>query len=144
MTGKAFLIASRAFEGKLDKAGKPYFYHLQRVARKQQSATAKCVAYLHDLLEDCPEWTVQGLRHEGFSYEVINAIELLTHRPGIDYTDYINLIKTDPIAVSVKIADLRDNMDLTRLPELTDKDIDRIKKYHAAYVELKKVFDGFE
>jgi (p)ppGpp synthase/HD superfamily hydrolase len=139
MVGKAFIIASKAFEGVTDKAGKPYFYHLQRVANKQNSDKAKCVALLHDILEDCPDWNVHRLEFEGFSKDVIEAVELLTYKPDVPYPEYIDRIKANKLAVCVKLADLEDNMNLTRLPKLGDKDIERLKKYHAAYLQLKKM-----
>lgn len=134
-------IASEAFGGKTDRAGKPYIDHLERVASKVPTWGAKCVAWLHDLLEDT-DWTIEDLRNHlyggqpAFSNEILEAIEAITHKEGQSYEDYIEQVAQNPLATMVKLEDLRDNMDITRLPRLTDRDIERLKKYHKAYLRL--------
>lgn len=129
----AFQIAKIAFEGKIDKGGKPYFNHLVRVAEKfKEDDFLYPIAMLHDLLEDCSEWNVKSLGCL-FSENIVKTIELLTIKSGQDYFDYINEINQSSWATKIKLADLKDNMDITRLENISDKDFQRLNKYLKAY-----------
>jgi (p)ppGpp synthase/HD superfamily hydrolase len=129
----AFQIAKIAFEEKIDKGGKPYFNHLVRVAEKfKEDDFLYPIAMLHDLLEDCSEWNVKSLGCL-FSENIVKTIELLTRKSGQDYFDYINEINQSSWATKIKLADLKDNMDITRLKTITDKDFERLGKYLKAY-----------
>ena len=96
----------------------------------------KEIAYLHDILEDT-NTTTQELISIGISTDTINIINILTKKKDEPYINYINRIKKNSAAQMIKKADLEDNMNISRLNQLTDKDIARIKKYHKAYTELK-------
>lgn len=134
----AFQIAKIAFEGKIDKGGKPYFNHLVRVAEKfKEDDFLYPIAILHDLLEDCSEWNVKSLGCL-FSENIVKTIELLTRKSGQDYFDYINEINQSSWANKIKLADLKDNMDITRLENISDKDFQRLNKYLKAYKILTK------
>lgn len=135
MRDTAFQIVSEAFAGKTDKAGKPYIEHLIRVAGYMGSDELKTIALLHDLLEDCPEWTEEKL-DKIFSRRVVMSVVDLT-RGKESYEAYIDRVIENPWARLVKMYDLIDNMDVTRLSELTDKDIERLRKYHKAYMRVK-------
>lgn len=129
----AFTIARNAFELKIDKAGQPYFNHLCRVAEQfKEDDLLYVVAILHDLLEDIPEWNIHSLRHV-FTENVCSTIEVLTKNPKEDYFEYINRIKQSSWATKVKLSDLKDNMDITRLEKITDVDYQRLNKYLKAY-----------
>jgi (p)ppGpp synthase/HD superfamily hydrolase len=136
----AITIASVGFETKTDKAGEPYILHCLRVMNNLNTndKELKSIAILHDCVEDgvC---TVEDLVSYGFSDRVITAIKLLTHNKTIYYEVYITSIASNKDAILVKMADLKDNCDITRLTELTEKDIDRIKKYHRAFIYLSKI-----
>lgn len=134
----ALAITAEAFIDKLDKAGKPYMLHCLRVMHKLHSEDQElnAIAIMHDLVEDCPEWTLQKLANAGFSLRILSALTLLTHKKEDTYEEYIKKISTNPDAVKVKLADLRDNSNITRLKGLRKKDFDRIEKYHKAYVYL--------
>ena len=94
----------------------------------------KSIALLHDIVEDCKVWTIERIRRV-FNERIAMGVLHLTH--GIEgYNYYIELLKNNPDAVLVKLADLRHNMDITRLPVLGEYEIKRLKKYHAAYLEL--------
>lgn len=54
------------------------------------------------------------------------------------YDDFIERVKTNPLAVAVKINDLTANMDVRRYIELSDWDVKRLRKYLKAYQELTK------
>lgn len=124
-------IAHGAFMGRLDKAQMPYVGHLARVAAYCQG-DAEIVAWLHDLLEDCPEWDADRLRAEGFAPQVVNAVLAITKVPGENYAGYLERVKADPLARAVKLWDLHDNMDLRRLPDPGPADFERFAKYNKA------------
>lgn len=137
----ALAYASEAFKDKTDKAGRPYMLHCLRVMHKLHSDDDElnAIAVLHDICEDCPDWPVERLVKSGFTQRVWQALILLTHHRATSYEDYIKGIATNSDAVKVKLADLRDNSNITRLKGLTKKDFDRIEKYHKAYVYLSKL-----
>ena len=91
--------------------------------------SARKVAILHDVVEDSP-WTVESLDAKfGLTSQEQAALRLLTHGPDEDYDAYVERLATNRIARAVKVADLRDNLDVTRLEQVTDKDAKRISKY---------------
>jgi (p)ppGpp synthase/HD superfamily hydrolase len=136
---KAVEIIEVAFKGKKDKAGSDYVNHLYRVANKVNGSKEYVVALLHDLLEDCPEWTPERLREHDFSESVIQAVICLTKVKGESYENYLNRVASNELAVKIKIADLEDNMDITRLPYLTELDFVRLQKYLKAWHKLKSI-----
>lgn len=141
---EALNIINKAFEGKVDKAGEPYIKHLYRVRDNvcknllEDDYELECIALLHDLIEDCPEWTIAKLIEHGFSDRVIYGVLAITHLKYLSYEGYLEQIIQNPDAIKVKLADLKDNMDLTRIKShiLPGKVMDRIKKYHNAYLKL--------
>ena len=93
----------------------------------------KIVGILHDLVEDTP-WTFEQLELEGFSPEIIEALKCVTKTSEEeDYAEFTLRVSKNPLAVKVKINDLTDNMDIRRIPSLTEKDLTRLMKYHKAY-----------
>lgn len=124
-------IATRAHAGQVDKAGAPYIGHPERVASQVKGDAAKATAWLHDVVEDTP-LTFADLKAEGVSGEVIEAVRLLTHDGGVPYLEYVRRIKRNHIARAVKLADLRHNSDLSRLPAVTDADLRRKRRYEQA------------
>jgi (p)ppGpp synthase/HD superfamily hydrolase len=140
MLAKAIAITSKAFEDKTDKAGKPYILHCLRVMSDvgQNDEELMCIAVMHDLIEDCQEWNVYLLLSAGFSERVVKTIEVLTHKKEVSYDDYIKGIALNEDARIVKLADLKDNSNITRLKGLRKKDFDRMEKYHKAFIYLSK------
>ena len=137
----AIAIASHAFRHKLDKGGQPYTLHLLRVWEgvKEESVHIQCAAWLHDLLEDYPEdWSTTRLKANGFSEDTIRMVELLTHIKGEPYDVYIKKVSKNTGATKVKISDLIDNSDITRLKGLTKEDFKRLEKYSRSYHYLTK------
>jgi (p)ppGpp synthase/HD superfamily hydrolase len=134
---KAISIAAVGFQDKFDKAGRPYILHCLRVMDKMETDEEKIVAILHDTIEDgvC---TIKDLIDQQFSTDVIYSLILLTHTKKDTYDEYIRKISGDALATKVKLADLKDNSDITRLKGLTKKDFDRMEKYHRSYVYLSK------
>lgn len=134
----ALHIATMAHMGAKDKAGEDYIKHPIRVAMSLNDETCQCVALLHDVVENS-EVTLELIEQtSAFGEEVLLAIDALTHREGEHYDDYISRVKANPIATKVKIADLRDNMDLSRLPQVTRKDERRCEKYRRALMTLQR------
>lgn len=135
---RAIKIATEAHDGQYDKGGRPYIYHPFRVMKKCESTEEKIVAVLHDVVEDT-EWTVEMLDKEGFSKDIIYAITCITRMKDEDYESFISRVKTNTLATHVKINDLIDNVDITRLDKITEKDVARVRKYVKAYNKLSAV-----
>lgn len=136
MTKQAMSIAYRAHHGQVDKAGVPYILHPARVAENFTNEAEACVAWLHDVLEDSTI-TTDDLRIAGFGASICTALEALCHDKSTPYMDYIRNLSNNRIARVVKMADLRDNMDTTRLAVVDDAAKSRLKKYHEAYELLE-------
>lgn len=128
-------IAEMAHRGQVDKAGRPYIEHPAYVAASVDGDAAKAVAWLHDVVEDTPT-TLEDLRAAGISDEVVEAVDLLTHREGTPYIDYVRRIRSNETARAVKLADLRHNSDLSRLTEVTEADLRRADRYRKAIAIL--------
>ena len=133
---RAIEIATEAHKGQYDKAGNDYIGHPLRVMEMGMTENEKIVGVLHDVVEDS-DWTFEALAAEGFSQEIIEALRCVTKvSENENYDDFIERVKKNPLAVAVKINDLSDNMDIRRLPYLSDKDVKRLKKYLKAYKKL--------
>lgn len=132
---RAGVIAAEAHQGQTDKNGMPYLHHVMRVAMRCRTVTEKTCALLHDVVEDTP-WTFEQLLAEGFSAQVVQVVRCLTKTEGEEYAHYLARVKGNPLAVRVKLADLEDNMDISRLNEVTEKDLPRLNRYIKAYHEL--------
>ena len=129
---KALQIAVRAHKGQKDKAGHDYILHPIRVSERCDDPRAKIVALLHDTIEDT-NVTADYLREEGFTEEIVEAVLAVTRREGEEYNDYVRRAAQNELGRMVKRADLEDNMDIRRLPELTDRDVERLRKYLRAW-----------
>ena len=133
---RAKAIATSAHEGQVDKAGKPYIEHPMRVMNMGKTVEEKIAGVLHDVVEDS-DWTFEMLEKEGIPKDVLDALRCVTKlSEDEDYDHFIERVKTNPLAVKVKINDLKDNMDITRLGEVTEKDLARLNKYIRAYRQL--------
>ena len=130
---RAITIAAEAHAGQKDRAGAPYILHPIRLMIQMDSENVMMAAVLHDVVENSV-WTLDDLRKEGYSNEVLNAVDSLTHRDKEreDYWDYIKRAGSDPIALKVKLADLLDNLNPNRLNKVTEKDEKRFDRYRKA------------
>lgn len=132
---RAVAIASEAHQGQSDKAGAPYILHPLRVMMSLETPLERIVGVLHDVVEDGPDWTFERLEGEGFTPDVIDALRLVTKRPedeGNDEATYLRFVQrtlSNPIARRVKLADIRDNLAVTRLHEISARDVERINRY---------------
>ena len=138
LLSKAINLAMQAHAGQVDKAGMPYIGHVMRVMQAGKTIDEKIVGVLHDVVEDTT-WTFDALLAEGFPVHIVDALRCVTKLSDDEpYESFINRVKTNPLAVAVKINDLTDNMDIRRLQTLTDADVQRLRKYLKAYQSLIK------
>ena len=138
--GLAIQIAASVHINQLDKGGKPYILHPMRVMMRLRTNDSELmqIAILHDVIEDSRgEYTIEILRGLGFSKRVLDALTLLTHDPAVPYELYIEDIAKSLDTILVKMEDLRDNSDITRLKGLREKDHARLAKYCRAYDVLQ-------
>ena len=131
LTKRAILFAFDAHRGQYDKSGLPYITHPLHVAESMESEDECVVALLHDVLEDT-DITIEDLTRIGITDRQIAALKLLCHDDSVPYLEYVQAIRVDPIARTVKLADLYHNSDLTRLNVITTQDIERVEKYKLA------------
>ncbi|MCC6536577.1 MAG: HD domain-containing protein [Bryobacterales bacterium] len=132
----AIALAALAHKGQLDKAGAPYILHPLRMMLRLAAEDERIVAVLHDVVEDTG-WTFADLREAGFAETIVEAVDAMTHREGESYEDFVLRAGRNPVARRVKLADLDDNSDASRLPSpLTDKDRARLEKYARARAVL--------
>lgn len=134
---KAFKIATKAHEGQKDKAGQPYILHPLYIASQMETPEEFMTALLHDVVEDT-EYTPEDLLHEGIPEIVVEAVVRLTHEKGTPYLEYVDSLRENEIARTVKNADLKHNADLRRLPFVTDEDLKRNEKYKKAIEIIKE------
>ena len=130
-TKAALDICYAAHKDQLDKGGRPYVFHPYRVAEQMHTENEVTVALLHDVVEDS-NITIEDLRVKKFPLEVIFAVGVLTREQGTPYFEYIAKVRKNELARKVKIADLQDNIDLSRLNAPTENDKKRAEKYRRA------------
>lgn len=132
----AIALACEAHRGQKDKAGQPYILHPLRLMLQFDSTPEQIVAVLHDVVEDSSV-TLEHLRELGFQPEIIDAIDILSRREDESYDEFVERILASPIAIRVKIRDIEDNLNVSRLERLTEEDLRRIVKYHRALTRLR-------
>ncbi|RZO86233.1 MAG: hypothetical protein EVA65_04700 [Oceanococcus sp.] len=135
-------LATQRHDGQFDKGGNPYILHCLKVMHyvRSDDEELQCIALGHDLIEDTFDDLDEGKRFlygRGFSERVVSGISALTKILGESYDAYKRKVMANPDAVIVKMADLRHNSDIRRLKGVTPKDIERIARYHAFYLELR-------
>ena len=137
MLSKMILIATNAHDGQFDRGGTPYILHPMKVMHylKTDDEELQCIALGHDVIEDT-KVTYKDLRDAGISERVIKGIATLTKMPGQTYDEYKEGVFANVDAMKVKMADLRHNTDVRRLKGVTEKDIQRMEKYHRFYLEI--------
>ncbi len=127
-------LAVKQHEGQVDKAGQPYVSHPERVAGRLKTDEEKVVGWLHDTVEDT------GLSLEAvetqFGPDTARALDAISRRPDEAWDDYLIRVKADPVARNVKISDLIDNSNLSRIPRVTLRDVERQAKYNRALAFL--------
>jgi (p)ppGpp synthase/HD superfamily hydrolase len=132
----AILLAAQAHRGQVDKVGQPYILHLLRVMLRVEGDAAQIVGVLHDLVEDT-RYSFDDLRALGYSEEIVQALDCLTHRLDESYEQFVERASANPLARRVKRADLEDNMDIRRLPVVSEKDQERLNRYIVAWRRIQ-------
>jgi (p)ppGpp synthase/HD superfamily hydrolase len=128
---QAIEIAAKAHAGQVDKAGAPYILHPLRMMLRVSTTEERIVAVLHDVVEDCGV-KLEDLRLEGFPEVVVEAIDSVTRRSEESYEAFVRRAASHPIGRLVKLADLEDNSDLSRIANPSARDYKRIAKYRRA------------
>jgi len=136
--GNMLVLVTNAHSGQFDRGGKPYILHPLKVMHylKSDDEELMCIALGHDVIEDT-NVTYKDLVDAGMPGRVIDGIRALTKLPGQTYDEYKAGVFANRDAMLVKKADLRHNTDIRRLKGVTEKDIARVAKYHAFYLEIE-------
>jgi (p)ppGpp synthase/HD superfamily hydrolase len=139
---RAIAIAAEAHTGQVDKAGSCYILHPLRVMLNVSTLEERIVAILHDVCEDCPGWNLDRIRSEGFSENIIEALDSVTKRKNEEgddgYFTFVRRAASNPIGRRVKLADLQDNLDVGRISNPTQRDFDRIERYRRAIALIEQ------
>ena len=141
-------LARQLHQGQLDKAGKDYFEgHLTTVAEAGRDWKEKTVGYLHDAAEDTyhsvPQ-VMQKLKETLAEMPLEDAFiaptyDLLNARTAPSREAYIERFRGHELAIRVKLSDLSNNMDLSRLSDPGERDIMRIERYRKEYSQLTEM-----
>ncbi|HIT33666.1 MAG TPA: HD domain-containing protein [Candidatus Faecousia intestinigallinarum] len=142
LTNKALRLAYAAHHGQTDKSGQPYIFHPYHLAEQMTDEVSVCVALLHDVVEDT-SLTFEDLERE-FPKEVTDILRLLTHEKGTDYFDYVRVIRENPVAVNVKLADLAHNSDETRFAGCGDISAEQLAHWREKYAKARAILEGGE
>lgn len=133
---RAIAVAARAHEGQQDKGGTAYILHPLRVMLRVQTTEQRIVAVLHDVLEDT-RMSLADLAREGFALKILAAVQALSRRDGESYEAFVARLGGDPLARVVKLADLADNSDLSRIAMPGPEDLARLQRYQRASAYLQ-------
>lgn len=137
-TKKAIKLMFDKQKNEIDKGGMPYVFHPFHLAEQMETEDEVVVALLHDIVEDT-DVNIEKLAKMGFTKKEIDAISIMTHNKNDSYEEYIKKISTNKIATKVKIADLKHNLDITRLNEIKTKDLEKIEKYKKSLNYLENI-----
>lgn len=124
----AIELAEKYHKDQFDKGGNPYINHPLAVMNRLDTAEEKIVGVLHDIVEDT-ELTFDDLREYGFSEKIVAGIDSVTRREGEEREAFIYRAKLNELGRKVKVADLKENRDLSRIPNPQEKDYQRAEKY---------------
>lgn len=142
LTERAMRLAYRAHDGQVDKAGVPYIFHPIHLAEQMTTEAYVCVALLHDVVEDS-DVTIEDIAAL-FPAEVTEAVRLLTHDESVPYLDYIRALRANPLARTVKLADLNHNSDESRLRDAVAHEPASVAKRRAKYNAARAILLGEE
>lgn len=137
LLSQAIILATVSHDGQVDKGGHPYILHPLRLMAQCQTDDKRIVAVLHDIVEDTPV-TLDDLRSGGYPEHIVEAIDALTRREGEFYMDFIVRTHKNNLAKKVKMLDIVDNMDLSRIPNPTEADHSRMERYNKALRVLRE------
>lgn len=133
---RALEIACEAHKGQTDKAGEPYILHVLRVVLAVEGEDPRIVAALHDVVEKSPDWTLERIAVESFPPEIVEAVDALTRRPGESEDAYLARATAEPLARTVKHADVADNLAQMHRRTPSERNGDREAEYRATLARL--------
>lgn len=136
----ALVLVATKQNGQKDIGGEPYVLHVLRVMAGVKTLPEKIVAILHDVVEDT-ETTLDDLLKLGFDRAIVIAVDCLTKRKGEDRVSAAHRAAANRLACAVKLADLADNMNMTRIPNPTARDYARLEEYKKAKAILEDARD---
>lgn len=140
LTKKAMTIAYEAHKNQMDKSGVPYIFHPIHLAEQCEEEATCVAALLHDVVEDCDDYSFERLSQEGIPANIIEALKLLTHEKNVPYLEYVRKIKENPIARKVKLLDLTHNLDEARLDQDVAPEVrERLQKKRETYREAVRL-----
>ena len=135
---RALALAVEAHEGHQNSVGGPYILHPLRVMARVETDDERVVAILHDAVENGSDrMTLARLREEGIPEEIVVAVDCLTRRDGEAYDAFVERLAPNALARRVKLADLADNLDLLRLPQVTRDDFEGVEMRLRAWHRLR-------
>ena len=134
----AIILATQVHQEQKDKSGQPYILHPLRVMYNVDSIEEKIVAVLHDVIEDgdISDGTMIDM---GIPFDLVEAVKLLSRPYGEPYLEYVARVKENPIAKAVKKADLKDNLNISRL---TGFAVDGLKDINGDYIFDEEIIDA--
>lgn len=133
---RAIQIALEIHQEQTDRYGRPYIIHPLTLMMQMDTENEMMAAVLHDVIEDS-DMKLEALRDEGFPAEVLEAVRLLTHDAEKNsYEEYVHRLKLNPTARKIKLADLQHNMDIRRMEQVREQDLERLEKYRRAWQTL--------
>lgn len=133
---RAITVAARAHEGHRDKGGAAYILHPLRVMLRVSTTEQRIVAVLHEVLQESP-MTLSDLAREGFALKILAAVQALSQRRDESYEDFVVRVGSDPLARTVKLADLADESDLSTIVIPSSADIARLQRCQQASAYLQ-------
>jgi (p)ppGpp synthase/HD superfamily hydrolase len=136
---RAIEIAVEAHANQSGRDGLPYVLHPLRMMLQMRTDPERIVAILHDVVEDNADWPLARLAEAGFDADVLQAVDDMTRREGESYEAFVRRAAQRPLARTIKKADLRDNMNIERLPTFDAQDAERLKRYHKALVYVMEL-----
>ena len=139
----AIALAVQAHRGQMEKAGQPYILHVLRVMCQLETEHERMAGVLHDVVEDT-SYTLDDLRRLGYPEPVVVAVDCLTRRTDETYEQFVERAGANPLARRVKLADIEDNMDIRRLPTVTERDMERLNRYSKARARIKALIAAAE
>jgi len=128
---------AKVHQGQFDRGGSPYILHVLKVLDyiDIDDEELQCIALGHDTIEDT-NTTSQDLKNIGMTERIVSGIVALTKIDGQTPDEYKSVVFSNRDAMLVKLCDLRHNSDLNRLKNVTEKDIERARKYQKFSIEI--------
>lgn len=144
MLNMMLVLVTNKFNGVFDKGGQPYVLHCLKVMyyTKTDDEELQCIALGHDLIEDT-DVTAELLLTMGFTDRIVLGILAMSKvkcaKEDFSQEVYMMQLRGNKDAIRVKLADLRHNSDIRRLKDIGEKEMKRLAKYHAMYLELRSL-----